>query len=294
MPRAKKRARNTEHQPLGLELDGSQKLRLARFEPRDTAGWEKEQAAERLAALGAEFAELGNLLAYAGEHAMLIVFQGRDASGKDGAIRCVLDHSNIQSAHVHAFKAPTEEERAHDFLWRVHRDCPARGQLALFNRSHYEDVIAARVKRLVPDSVWRARYDRINAFEELLADNATIVVKFFLDVSRDEQIERLVAREKDPRTAWKLNPGDWSELPLWDDVTRAYEDVLSRCATPTRPWIVVPADRKWFRNLVVMDRIVRALRPFKEGWLASLDRRGRTARKEIETIRKTIGVRVAR
>jgi PPK2 family polyphosphate:nucleotide phosphotransferase len=279
--------------PLGLEVDGTRKLRIDRLDPTDTAGWDKTAAADRLAALGEEFAELGNLLAYAADHAMLIVFQGRDASGKDGAIRKVLDYSNIQSAQVHAFKAPSEEERAHDFLWRVHRVCPGRGQLALFNRSHYEDVIAARVKKLVPERVWRARYDRINAFEELLADNDTIVLKFFLDVSRDEQIERLLAREEDPRTAWKLNPGDWNELPLWDEVTRAYEDVLVRCATPERPWIVVPADRKWFRNLVIMDRIVRALRPYKDGWLASLARRGRSARQEIEAIRGRIGVRQA-
>jgi PPK2 family polyphosphate:nucleotide phosphotransferase len=283
--------RNGKHGPLGLELDGSEKIRLRDLDPRDTAGWDKDAATKRLEELGAEFAELGNLLAYAGQHALLLVFQGRDASGKDGAIRCILDFSNIQSAQVHAFKVPTEEERAHDFLWRVHRVCPARGQIALFNRSHYEDVIAARVHELVPESVWRARYGHINAFEELLADNDTIVVKFFLNVSRDEQIERLLEREKDPKTAWKLNPGDWSELPLWREVTRAYEDVLYRCATPERPWVVVPADRKWYRNLVVMDRLVRALRPYRDGWLASLAERGRTARKQIDVIRKKIGLK---
>lgn len=276
---------------LGHELDGSKKVRLRDLDARDTAGWEKDDAAERLVELGAEFAELGNLLAYAGQHALLVVFQGRDASGKDGAIRSILDFSNIQSAQVHAFKVPTEEERAHDFLWRVHRVCPARGQLALFNRSHYEDVLAVRVHELVPERVWRARFDRINAFEELLADNDTIMLKFFLNVSRDEQIERLTEREKDPKTAWKLNPGDWNELPLWEEVTRAYEDVLERCATPERPWVVVPADRKWFRNLVVIDHIVRTLRPYREEWLASLAKRGRTARKEIDAIRKKLGIR---
>src|SRR4051794_27753111 len=163
--------------PLASRLDGSHKVRLARHDPSDTAGMDKDEAVARTEVLGHELAELGNLLTYAGENALLIVLQGRDASGKDGTIRRILGYSNIQNARVHAFKVPTEEERAHDFLWRVHAAAPRRGDVAMFNRSHYEDVIAARVHHLVPKHVWKARYDQINAFEALLQDAGTIVVK---------------------------------------------------------------------------------------------------------------------
>jgi PPK2 family polyphosphate:nucleotide phosphotransferase len=271
--------------PLLAPIDGSRRLRLDDINPADTAGLEKEEAADRLEKLGQEFAELGNLLAYAGQHSLLVVLQGRDASGKDGAIRKILEFSNIQNAYVHAFKVPTEEERGHDFLWRVHRVTPARGYLALFNRSHYEDVVAVRVHQLAPPEVWKARYQQINAFEELLLANQTIVLKFFLHVSKEEQLERLLEREKDPRTAWKLNPGDWRERPLWNQVTEAYDDVLRKCATPEAPWHVVPADKKWFRNLVVMDRLVQALRPHRKAWIEHLEKVGKQALKEIRALR---------
>ncbi len=151
--------------PYAFVLDGKKKVRLGSFEPRDTAGLPKKKGLARLQTLGEEFAELGNLLAFAGQDALLIVLQGRDASGKDGTIRKILEFSNIQTAHVQSFKAPTEEERGHDFLWRVHQVVPRRGHITLFNRSHYEDVLAARVYDLVPKNIWRARYDHINAFE---------------------------------------------------------------------------------------------------------------------------------
>jgi PPK2 family polyphosphate:nucleotide phosphotransferase len=266
-------------------LDGRRPVRLDRFDPEDTGGIEKEEGLAKLQELGEELAELGNLLMYAGEHALLVVLQGRDASGKDGAIRKVLDFSNIQSARVEAFKAPTEQERRHDFLWRVHRVVPGRGQITLLNRSHYEDVIAARVQRLVPESVWRRRYEHINAFERLLADEGTLIVKFYLHISRDEQYRRLLEREEAPLTAWKLNVGDWRELPLWDDVTRAYQDALQRCGSREHPFYLVPADKKWFRNLAVMERLVLTLRPHRERWLQSLERRRRRALREIHALR---------
>jgi PPK2 family polyphosphate:nucleotide phosphotransferase len=271
--------------PFAHLLDGSRRVRLDKLDPADTQGLEKDEGLERVDKLGRELSELENLLTYAGTHALLVVLQGRDASGKDGAIRKILEFTNIQQAYVHPFKVPTEQERAHDFLWRVHAAVPRRGDMALFNRSHYEDVLAARVHKLVPEPVWKGRYAHINAFERLVLDADVILLKFYLHVSPDEQYQRLRAREKDPRTAWKLNPGDWRELPLWDDFTEAYEDALTRCATRDAPWYLVPADKKWFRNLAVIDRIVRALRPYRKLWLDTLKQMGKTAMKEIRDLR---------
>jgi len=266
-------------------LDGSRRVRLDKVDPADTQDIEKDEGLERVEKLGRELSELENLLAYAGTHALLVVLQGRDASGKDGSIRKILEFTNVQQAYVQPFKVPTEEEQSHDFLWRVHKAVPRRGYMTLFNRSHYEDVLAARVHKLVPESVWKGRFDHINAFERLLLDADVILLKFYLHVSADEQYQRLRAREKDPRTAWKLNPGDWRELPLWDDFTEAYEDVLNRCATRDAPWYLVPADKKWFRNLAVIDRIVRALRPYRKVWLDTLKQMGKSAMKEIRELR---------
>ena len=274
--------------PYASSTDGSRKVTLAKLETDGTTHLRKEAGIDELETWGAELSELGNLLTYAGTHALLIVLQGRDASGKDGAIRKILDFTNIQNASVAPFKVPTEEERAHDFLWRAHRVVPARGHVALFNRSYYEDVIAARVHKLVPEPTWKRRYGHINAFERLLVDGDVIVLKFYLHVSRDEEIERLYAREKDPRTAWKLNPNDWRELALWDEVNVAYEDALNKCATPEAPWYLVPSDKKWFRNLAIIQRIVLELRPYRALWLATLKEMGKQALKDIRALRATI------
>ncbi|HVX95410.1 MAG TPA: PPK2 family polyphosphate kinase [Polyangia bacterium] len=265
--------------------DGSRRIDLDELDAGDTGRVDKEAGLGELEVWGNELAELGNLLTYAGKHALLVVLQGRDASGKDGAIRKILEFTNIQNAAVAPFKVPTAEEYAHDFLWRAHRVVPARGHVALFNRSYYEDVIAARVHNIVPEATWKRRYAHINAFEQLLVDSDVIVLKFYLHVSRDEEIERLYAREKDPRTAWKLNPNDWRELPLWNEVTAAYEDALEKCATPAAPWYLVPADKKWFRNLAVVQRIVLALRPYKSQWLDALKEMGKEALKDIRALR---------
>jgi PPK2 family polyphosphate:nucleotide phosphotransferase len=267
------------------KLDGSSRVRLDRFDPAETQGLDKEDGLARVDKLGAELSELENLLTYAGTHALLVVLQGRDASGKDGTIRKILEFTNVQQAYVQPFKVPTEEEQAHDFLWRVHKAVPRRGHMTLFNRSHYEDVLAARVHKLVPESVWRGRYAHINAFERLILDADVILLKFYLHISADEQYERLRAREKDPRTAWKLNPGDWREVPLWDDFTEAYEDALSKCASRDAPWYLVPADKKWFRNVAVLDRIVRTLRPYRKLWLDTLKAIGKERMKEIRELR---------
>ena len=275
-------------EPYALCVDGKERIDLRKIDPADTAGVHKKRGLEELEELGQEFSQLGNLLTYAGTHALLVVLQGKDASGKDGAIRKILEVANIQNARVEPFKAPTDLERAHDFLWRVHQVVPPRGHIALFNRSHYEDVIAARVHKLVPKDVWAARYEHINAFERLLVASDVIVVKFCLHVSPKEQKERLLAREEDPRTAWKLNPNDWRELSLYDELTAAYEDALEKCGTAEAPFYLVPSDKKWFRNLAVMQRLVMALRPHREAWLAHLKEIGKDAMKEIRALRDQV------
>jgi PPK2 family polyphosphate:nucleotide phosphotransferase len=275
--------------PLARRLDGARRIRLDDVDPADTQGIEKDDGLKRVEKLGRELSELENLLTYAGTHALLVVLQGRDASGKDGTIRKILEFSNIQQSYVHPFKVPTEEERAHDFLWRAHKAVPRRGHVALFNRSHYEDVLAARVHKLVPEPIWKERFAHINAFERLIVkDSDVIVLKFYLHISAGEQYDRLRAREEDPRTAWKLNPEDWREVPLWDEFTEAYEDVLSRCSTREAPWYLVPADKKWFRNLAVMERLVLALRPYQKVWLDTLKEIGKTRMKEIRALRAQV------
>ena len=271
-------------------LDGRKKAHLSKFDPQDTAGLSKEEALTQVAELGEELTELTNLLAYAGRHSMLVVVQGRDASGKDGALRKVLEFSNVLNSSVVGWKAPSSEELSHDFLWRIHKMVPGKGRLVLFNRSHYEDVIATRVHDLVPESVWRARYKHINRFEELLLSEGTIVLKFYLHISKEEQIQRLFDREEDPRTAWKLNVGDWRELPSWDKTTEAYEDAINHCSSPELPWHLVPADKKWFRNLAIIRRMVTTLRPYREGWQEHLQKLRRTALKEIRDIRGELGI----
>jgi PPK2 family polyphosphate:nucleotide phosphotransferase len=272
-------------------IDGSKaakKIHLDDFDPGDTAGLSKDEGVERLEKLGRELAELTNLLAFAGQHALLVVLQGRDASGKDGAVRKILEYGNVLNARICPFKAPSSEELAHDFLWRVHKQTPAKGTIALFNRSHYEDVIAVRVHDLCPREIWEPRYEQINEFERLLVSSGTIVLKFFLNVSKGEQRKRLEEREEDPLTAWKLNVNDWKEIPLWDATSAAYEDVLRHCSSPELPWYVVPADHKWFRNLVVVDRIVQALQPYRDGWLEKLKSVRKEALAEIAPLRKKL------
>lgn len=267
-------------------IDGSDRVRLADVPTDDRGGLNKEQGEERLAKLGAEWAELEDLLFYAGQHSLLIVLQGRDTSGKDGAIRSILDYSDAQSVRVESFKVPTEEELAHDFLWRVHMRVPRRGQTAIFNRSHYEDVLVVRVHNLVPKEVWSQRYDHINHFEELLHDSRTLVLKFYLHISKEEQKERLLEREEETEKAWKLSVGDWKERELWDEYTAAYEDALNRCSRPHAPWYVVPSDHKWFRNLAIMERVVDTLRPHRDEWLETLAKIGEKALAEIRAYRQ--------
>ena len=271
--------------PRQFLLDGSHSIRLADFDPDTTGDFAKDTARERTEALGEQLSELLDLLYYAGEHALLLLLQGRDTSGKDGTIRRILQYSNAQSCRVEPFQVPSKEELAHDFLWRIHARTPARGHIAIFNRSHYEDVLVARVHGLVPEAVWRRRYAHIRHFEELLHDSGTIIRKFYLHISKDEQEERLRKREQEPEKAWKLSVGDWKEREHWDDYTAAYEDVLNETSRSHAPWIVVPADHKWYRDLVVMQEIVETLEPYRQKWLDRLDEIGREAMAEIRAYR---------
>ena len=209
--------------------------------------------------LGRRLSELQEALYAEKRQALLVVFQARDAGGKDSTIRSVFTSVNPQGCVVHSFGRPTELELAHDFLWRVHQRVPARGMIAVFNRSHYEDVLVARVRQLVPKSVWKQRYREINDFERLLAENDVTIVKFFLHISRAEQRERLQERLADPSKNWKFNAGDLDDRALWNEYARAYEDALRKCSTEWAPWYVVPADRKRARNLLVMRTIVETL-----------------------------------
>jgi PPK2 family polyphosphate:nucleotide phosphotransferase len=247
----------------------------------------KAEAAERFADLNEELFALQDLMWGAKTNSVLVVLQGRDAAGKDGAIKHVVGALNPRGVIVTSFGVPTPEERAHDFLWRVHRHTPRTGEFAIFNRSHYEDVLVVRVHGFAPKSVWKQRYDHINDFEELLAESGTIVLKYFLHISKDEQEKRLLEREKDPATAWKLNANDWKERELWGDFTDAYEDVITRCSSAHAPWQVVPADAKWYRNLVIAESIVEAMRPHREAWLANLDEAGKEGKRVLEEYRRT-------
>lgn len=262
-------------------------LRLKDVPTDDTGGLTKGEVLAKTTELGEEMAKLLELLFAARQHGLLILLQGRDTSGKDGAIRRILNFANVQSTRVVPFKVPTEQERSHDFLWRVHPYAPGKGDVTIFNRSHYEDVLVARVHDLVPKRVWKSRYDHINAFESLLVDSGTIVLKFYLHLSADEQKERLLAREAEPEKSWKLSIGDWKERELWDDYTEAYEDALNRCSPETAPWRIVPADHKWFRDLAIIDAIVTALKPYEDDWRESLRELGEQEKASLVEYRKS-------
>jgi PPK2 family polyphosphate:nucleotide phosphotransferase len=205
-------------------------------------------------------------LLYAGaKHALLIVLQGLDAAGKDGTIKHVFSGVDPQGARVHSFKEPTPDELAHDFLWRVHAQTPARGEIVVFNRSHYEDVLVVRVHNLVPKDVWERRYDLINDFERDLVDANTTILKFFLHMSPQEQLERFKARLDDPERQWKISNADYTERTYWPQYVKAYEEVLERTSTPHAPWFIIPSDHKWFRNLVVSKIVVEALESLNLG-----------------------------
>jgi PPK2 family polyphosphate:nucleotide phosphotransferase len=262
-----------------------EKVRLDDISAEPPKAMTKEKAAQRFAELGEEMFELQDAMFGSKVNSVLVVLQGRDGAGKDGAIKHVVGCLNPRGVNVISFGVPTEQERQHDFLWRVHRHSPRLGEFAIFNRSHYEDVLVVRVHSLVREKLWRERYGHILDFEELLAEHGAIVLKFFLHITKKEQKERLLEREGQPETAWKLNPNDWKERDFWDEYTAAYEDAISKTATPHAPWIVVPANAKWYRNLVIAEAIVEALRERRKGWKQTLDRMGREGRAGLAAYR---------
>jgi PPK2 family polyphosphate:nucleotide phosphotransferase len=235
-------------------------VRLADIDPADTGGYnDKDDVEDELDMLQDRLYHLQERLFAEGKQSLLVVMQAMDTGGKDGAIKGVFRGVNPQGCQVWPFKVPTEEEMAHDFLWRVHAKAPRKGQITIFNRSHYEDVVIVRVKSFVPEKVWQARYDTINEFEELLRTSGTRVVKFYLHISRDEQKRRLQARLDNPEKHWKFRVGDLAERERWDDYMAAYEDAINKCTTEHAPWYVVPANKKWYRNLVIARAIVDTL-----------------------------------
>lgn len=236
-----------------------------------------------LDALQEELGELQELLYAAATDALLIILQGMDTSGKDGVIRHVLSDMDAQGVHVWSFKVPTDVERAHDFLWRHHLETPPLSMVAVFNRSYYEAVLVERVKGIASPEVVESRYPHINDFELLLTQSRTIVAKFYLMISKDVQEERLLARQQEVEKFWKLSVGDWQERKLWDDYIAAYQAAIAATATPHAPWFVIPADRKWYRDLAVAEALAELLRPHRERWLAALEADGE---KELAALRQ--------
>jgi PPK2 family polyphosphate:nucleotide phosphotransferase len=259
---------------LRLPLGG---VDLAQFDPASTPGFsgDKEDASEITEALAPELGDLQERLFAAGrvkettDRKILIVLQGMDTSGKGGTIRHAIGMVDPQGVKIKAFKAPTEEERAHHYLWRIERELPVPGLIGIFDRSHYEDVLVVRVHKLVDESVWSKRYDEINAWEKDLVEQDTVLIKCFLHISSAEQKERLMARLEDPTKHWKYNPGDVDERANWSAYMRAYQTVLERCNTQHAPWYVIQADRKWYRNWAVAQLLTEHLRALDLDWPAA-------------------------
>jgi PPK2 family polyphosphate:nucleotide phosphotransferase len=248
----------SKEQPLQPEI--GQSVHLAHYDPDYTGEYkDKNEVTKQLKANRHRMLELQDVLYAEHKHALLIILQAMDAGGKDGTIRHVMRGVNPQGVQVTSFKVPTPEELDHDFLWRIHRHVPPRGMIGIFNRSHYEDVLIVRVNGLAPKSVWEKRYDHINAFERLLSDSGVTILKFFLHISKDEQKERFMDRLTQPDKQWKFSTGDLPVREKWDQYMAAYEDAIGRCNTEYAPWHIVPANKKWYRNLVISSAIVKTL-----------------------------------
>ncbi len=247
--------------PTGTRVD------LGDYAPDATLGLDdKEKVQASTLKLGERFAELATLLAANRRNSLLVVIQGMDASGKDGTVKHCIGPLNPAAVRVASFKAPTATELGHDFLWRVHGVCPSRGEVGIFNRSHYEDVLIVRVESLVPEEVWSRRYKAINAFERNLVDEGTVIVKCWLNMSKDEQAVQMRERLEDPMKNWKFNPDDLNKRKKWDEYMEVYRVMLEETSTDWAPWHVVPADKKWVRNLVVSELLVDALEGLGMSW----------------------------
>jgi PPK2 family polyphosphate:nucleotide phosphotransferase len=267
-----------------FEGDGS--FQLDRIDPGEDGGHDASEAEQRLAELTEELRELQELMFAAETHGILVILQGMDASGKDVTIGNVFAASDPASCRVAAFKAPTPEEEAHHFLWRADQLTPGHGELVIFDRSYYEQVILPQVHDELPKKETCRRFANINEFERLLHEHGIIVVKVFLHVSEEEQGRRLEEREANLETAWKISPRDWQERQSWDAYMAAYEVTIDACAGPHAPWYVMPADHQWFHNLAVAEALVEHLRPYRENWIEVRDRRGEEQRAEARRARK--------
>jgi PPK2 family polyphosphate:nucleotide phosphotransferase len=249
-----------------LRVEPGTRVRLAKHDHAMTHGWDKPAAGAATHRQLERLADLQDRFWADASRAVLVVLQGIDAAGKDGTIKKVMTAFNPQGSPVTSFKVPSSEELAHDYLWRVHRAVPRKGEIGVFNRSHYEDVLVVRVHGLVPKAVWSKRYDQINAFEEHLTANGTTIVKFFLAIDKDEQRERFQARYDDPTKRWKFSMGDLAERARWDDYQAAFDEALTKTSTDAAPWYVIPANRKWFRNLAVATILADTIADLKPAY----------------------------
>jgi len=245
-----------------LRVISGESFSLKQHDAAETFYVSKHKAEKELNDHVKQLAELHELLYAENNRALLIVLQGMDASGKDGTIRHVMSGVNPQGCTVTSFKQPSAKELEHDFLWRIHAAVPEKGSIGIFNRSQYEDVLVVRVHGLVPKEIWQARYDQINAFERILAENDVTILKFFLHISRDEQEKRFQQRVEDPQKNWKISPADFREREYWGEYQKAYQDAIANCSTKEAPWYIIPSDHKWFRNYCVSHIIVRTLQSF--------------------------------
>jgi PPK2 family polyphosphate:nucleotide phosphotransferase len=238
----------------------SRRIKLSKIDADGTNGFDKHEALKKFAELREKISRLQEILYAEQRRSLLLIFQAMDTGGKDGAIKNLCGGLDPAGLDIRDFKAPSQQELEHDFLWRVHQAVPGKGMIGVWNRSHYEDVLIVRVHKLVPKKVWKARYDQINRFEKNVTENGITIVKFMLHISKDEQKKRLQARLDDPEKWWKFNPGDIKERTFWDDYQRAYEDAINCCSTDYAPWHIVPANHKWARNLFVGDKVWRVLK----------------------------------
>jgi PPK2 family polyphosphate:nucleotide phosphotransferase len=251
-----------------FRVDDPDSFDLQKIDPGDTAGGpsSKDDARAGADAMHERLAELQELLFAGHEHKLLVILQGMDTSGKDGTVRHVMRGISPSSVRVVSFKKPTSADLDHDYLWRVHPNVPGKGEVVIFNRSHYEDVLIVRVHDLVPAEEWKQRYAQINEFERMLSENGVTILKFFLHIGLEEQRERLQARLDDPTKRWKFQHGDLEERELWDEYQKAYQDALRKTSTHWAPWFVIPANRKWFRDYVIADIIIKTLEKLDMQW----------------------------
>ncbi|MBA3234484.1 MAG: polyphosphate kinase 2 family protein [Chloroflexi bacterium] len=254
-----------------LGVKPGSRVRLAKLDAGATFGHDKVAAIVETQQQMLRLRDLQDRLWAQSRHSVLVVLQGIDAAGKDGTIAKVMEAFNPQGCPVSSFKVPSTEELAHDFLWRIHKRTPKKGEIGIFNRSHYEDVLVVRVYDLVPRRVWSKRYGQINDFEATLAENGTTIVKFFLSIDRDEQRKRFQERYDDPRKRWKFSLGDLEERKRWDDYQAAFEDALAKTSKPWAPWYVIPANRNWFRNLAVSTILADTIAELKPAYPAPAD-----------------------